>query len=193
MDRGAWWASVHGVAKSRTRLNDFTFHFHALEKEMATHSCVLAWRIPGMWEPGGLTSMRSYRVGHDWSNLAAAAAGFPVHGDSPKQNYWRGLPWPPPGDLPNPGIEPQSPILQADFLPAEPPWKPKNTEVGSLSLLQGIFPTQESNTGVLLCRWILYQLSSQGSPFDQVLSNKQILKSLISILDHTSFIITKKL
>ena len=67
MDRGAWWATVHGVAKSRTRLNDFTFtfHFHALEKAMATHSSVLAWRIPGTGEPGGLPSMGSHRVGHD--------------------------------------------------------------------------------------------------------------------------------
>ena len=72
MDGGAWWAAVHGVAKSRTRLSDFTltFHFHALEKEMATHSSVLAWRIPGMGEPGGLLSMGLHRVGHDWSNLA---------------------------------------------------------------------------------------------------------------------------
>ena len=76
MEGGAWWAAVHGVAKSRTRLSDFTFtfHFHALEKEMATHSCVLAWRIPGTGEPGRLPSMGSHRVGHDWSNLAAAAA-----------------------------------------------------------------------------------------------------------------------
>ena len=74
MDGGAWWAAVHGVIKSRARLSDFTFtfHFHALEKEMATHSSVLAWRIPGTGEPGGLPSLRSHRVGHDWSNLAAA-------------------------------------------------------------------------------------------------------------------------
>ena len=67
MDEGAWWATVHWVAKSRTRLSDFTFtfHFHALEKEMATHSSVLAWRIPGMAETGGLPSMGSHRVGHD--------------------------------------------------------------------------------------------------------------------------------
>ena len=76
MDGGAWWAAVHGVTKSRTQLSDFTFtfHFHALEKEMATHSSVLAWRIPGMGEPGGLPSMGSHRVRQDWSNLAAAAA-----------------------------------------------------------------------------------------------------------------------
>ena len=75
MDGGAWWAAVYGVAKSQTRLSDFTFtfHFHALEKEMATHSSVLAWRIPGMGEPGGLPSMGLHRVGHDWSDLAAAA------------------------------------------------------------------------------------------------------------------------
>ena len=67
MGGGAWKAAVHGVAKSRTRLSDFTFtfHFHALEKEMATHSSVLAWRIPGMGEPGGLLSMGLHRVGHD--------------------------------------------------------------------------------------------------------------------------------
>ena len=78
MDGGAWWAAVHGVAKSWTWLSDFpfTFHFHALEKEMATHSSVLAWRIPGMGEPGGLPSMGSHRVGHDWSDLAAAAAAM---------------------------------------------------------------------------------------------------------------------
>ena len=66
MDGGAWWAAVHGVAEGQTRLSDFTFtfHFHAL-KEMATHSSVLAWRIPGMGEPGGLPSMGSHRVGHD--------------------------------------------------------------------------------------------------------------------------------
>ena len=67
MDGGAWWAAVHGVAKSRTRLSDFTFTFHfpALEKEMATHSIVLAWRIPGTGEPGGQPSMGLHRVGHD--------------------------------------------------------------------------------------------------------------------------------
>ena len=67
MDRGAWWAAVHGIAKSRTRLSKFTFtfRFHPLEKEMAIHSSVLAWRIPGMGEPGGLLSMGWHRVGHD--------------------------------------------------------------------------------------------------------------------------------
>ena len=67
MDGGAWWAAVHGVAKSQTRLSDFTFrfHFHALEKEMAIHSSVFAWRIPGTGEPGGLPSIGLHRVGHD--------------------------------------------------------------------------------------------------------------------------------
>ena len=72
--------------------------------------------------------------------------------------YWSGWPFPFPGDLPNPGIKPRSPALQVDSLPAEPPRKPKNTGVGSLSLLQGIFLTQESN------QKILYQLSYQESP-----------------------------
>ena len=76
MDGGAWWAAVHGVAEGQTRLSDFTFtfHFHALEKEMTTHSSVLAWRIPGMGEPDGLPSMGSHRVGHYRSDAAAAAA-----------------------------------------------------------------------------------------------------------------------
>ena len=67
MDRGAWWASVHGVTKSRTLTERLHFHFslHALEKEMATHSSVLAWRIPRMGEPGGLSSLGSHRVGHE--------------------------------------------------------------------------------------------------------------------------------
>ena len=73
MDRGAWKAAVHEVARSWTWLSDFTFtfHFHALEKEMAAYSSVLAWRIPGTGEPGGLLSTGSHRVGHDWNDLAA--------------------------------------------------------------------------------------------------------------------------
>ena len=67
MDGGAWWATIHGISKSQTRLSNltFTFHFHALEKEVATHSSVLAWRIPGTGEPGGLPSMGSHRARHD--------------------------------------------------------------------------------------------------------------------------------
>ena len=76
MDGGAWWAAVHGVTKSRTRLSDFTFPFHfpALEKEMAPHSSVLAWRVLGVAEPGGLPSVGSHRVGQDGSDLAAAVS-----------------------------------------------------------------------------------------------------------------------
>ena len=76
MEEGAWYAEAHGFAKSQTWLSGFTFtfHFHTLEKEMTTHSCVLAWRIPGTGEPGGLQSMVSHRVRHDWSESAAAAA-----------------------------------------------------------------------------------------------------------------------
>ena len=69
MDGGAWWAAVHGVPRSQTRLSDFTFHFHALEKEMATYSSVLAWRIPGMGEPGGLPSMGSHGVAQSRTGL----------------------------------------------------------------------------------------------------------------------------
>ena len=86
MDGGAWWAAVHGVAESQTRLSyfTFTFHFHALEKEMATHSSVLAWRIPGMGEPGRLPSMGLHRVGHNCSDLAAAAAATATDSQVPK-------------------------------------------------------------------------------------------------------------
>ena len=95
MDGEAWWAAVHGVAKSRTQLSNFTFTFHfpALEKEMATLSSVLAWRIPGMGEPGGLPSMGSHRVGHDWSDLAAAAANTDSHLSPPDSNIVRQWDW----------------------------------------------------------------------------------------------------
>ena len=99
MDGGAWKAAVHGVAKSWTRPSDFTFsfHFHSLEKEMAPHSSVLAWRIPGMGEPSGLPSMGSHRVRHDWSNLAAAAAVISIHNllnKESKKCYFRNSFWP---------------------------------------------------------------------------------------------------
>ena len=76
MNGGAWWVAVHVVARSQTQLSDFTFifHFHALEKEMATHSSVLVWRVPEMGEPDGLPSVGSHRVRYNWSDLAAAAA-----------------------------------------------------------------------------------------------------------------------
>ena len=99
---------------------------------------------------------------------------FQLHGLSPtrllcpwgfsRQGYWSGLACPSPGDIPDPGIEPRSPIFQADSLPSEPPGKPKNTRVGSLSLLQWILPIQESHQGLLNCRQILYHMSYQGSP-----------------------------
>ena len=90
MDGKAWWAAVHGVEKSRTQLSNFTFtfHFHALEKEMATHSNVLAWRVPGSAEPDRLPSMGSHRVRHDWSDLAAAATTFMPLPWSPSKNIF---------------------------------------------------------------------------------------------------------
>ena len=103
MDGGAWWAAVHGVTTSWTWLSDFTFtfHLHTMEKTMATHSSVLARRIPGMAEPGGLPSMGSHSVGHDWSDLAAAAAvRFNRHRINASDIYVRlESPSPPPGIL----------------------------------------------------------------------------------------------
>ena len=92
-----------------------------------------------------------------------------------RQEYWSGLPCPLPGDLPNPRIKPRSPALQVDSLPSEPPGKPMNTRVGSLSLLQGIFPIQDQNWGLLYCRCILYQLSYQGSTILEAPSQMQVM------------------
>ena len=102
--------------------------------------------------------------------------GSSVHGDSPRQEYWSGLPYPTPGYLPNPGIEPKSPASQVDSLPSGPPVKPKNTGMGSLSLLQGIYPTQKSRQGLLHCRWILIY---QGSPWMSCLPQNSHLGILI--------------
>ena len=102
---------------------------------------------------------------------------------------WSGQPFPSPGDLPNPGIKPRSPALQADSLPTEPQGKHKNTGVGSLSLLQRIFPTQESNRGLLHCRWIVYQLNYQGNPIPTQRSYKflvQVISEYIMGLYHIS-------
>ena len=152
MDGGAWWAAVHGVARSRTRLSDFTFtfHFHALQKEMATHSSVLAWRIPGMGEPGGLPSMGSHRVGHDWSDLAAAAAAVQrlvVQSCLTLCNCM---------DCSLPGSSVHG-VLQARILE----W----VAILSHSFLQGIFLTKGSNPGLQDSRQILSQLSHHRSPF----------------------------
>ena len=89
--------------------------------------------------------------------------GSTVHGGFSRQECWSGLPCPPPGDLPNPEIEPKFPALQADSLLSEPPEKPKSIRVGSLSFLQGIFPNQELHHSLLHCRQILYQLSYKAS------------------------------
>ena len=95
----------------------------------------------------------------DYSLPGSSVLGFP------RQEYGSGLSLPSPGDLPDPGIKSRSPTLQVDSLLSEPPGKPKNTGVGSLSLLQGIFQTQELNQGLLHCKQILNQLSYQGSPY----------------------------
>ena len=103
-----------------------------------------------------------------------------------QQEYWSGLPCPPPGNLPNPGIKLRSPTLQAYSLPSEPPGKPMNVGVGSLSLLQGIFLTQESNWGLLQCRQIFCQLSYQGSPF-LTLHRAKLLKSVHTLVSISLF------
>ena len=102
----------------------------------------------------------------------------PMSMEFSRPEYWSGWWFPSPGNLPNLGIEPRSPTLQADSLSAEPPGKPKNTGVGSLSLFQQIFPTLESNRGLLYGRQILYQLSYQGSPHRESDTTEELLFSL---------------
>ena len=97
------------------------------------------------------------------NSMGCSPPGSSIHGDSPVIRILEWVAMLPSRDLPNPGIKPRSPALQADSLPSEPPGKPKNTGVGSLSLLQGFFLAQESNWGLWHCRWILYQLSYKGS------------------------------
>ena len=135
MDGGAWWAAVCGVATSQTWLSNFTFtvHFHALEKEMATHYSVLAWRIPGTAEPGGLPSTGLHRVRHDWSDLAAAAAAA---GKDYMNTFFLSLQLH--------GLEPAR-LLCSWNSPG------KNTGMGSRSLLQEVILTQELNPGLLHC------------------------------------------
>ena len=177
MDGGAWWASVHGVTGSQTRLSDFTFtfHFHALEKEMATHSSVLAWRIPWMEKPGRLPSMGSHRVGHDWSNLAAAAAaegafGFMGHQPGPPQlPQWESHSVPTPHYLPGPSRgtatcgsktefhrdsanrqshSPDTPWAQERWPPcSSPPATATHTAALRVLLLWGLFSSKEVQFG----------------------------------------------
>ena len=108
---------------------------------------------------GGLVSRSYQTLVTPWT----VACQAPLSMGFSRQEYWSGLPFPSPGDLPNPGMEPRSPLLQVDSLPAEPQGKPRNTGVGSLPLLQGLFLTQGLNRHPLYCRWILYQLSYQRS------------------------------
>ena len=111
------------------------------------------WKWQWCWKLKSLSYVQLFVT--TWT----VACQAPLCMEFSRQEYWCRLPYPPPGDLPNPGIEPTPPALQADSLPCEPPGKPKKTWVGSLSLLQGIFLTQGLTRGLLHCRWILYQLS----------------------------------
>ena len=119
-----------------------------------------------------------------FATLWTVACQAPLSMGLSRQEYWSGLPYLLPGDLPNPdrsGIEPRSLTLQTDSLPSEPPGKPMNTSVGSLSLLQQIFLTQEWNWGLLHCRQILYQLRYQGSPVQRKGAGNQVVWKVLSL------------
>ena len=120
--------------------------------------------------------------------LWPVACQVPLSMGFSRQEYWSRLPFPAPGDLPNPRIKPRSPTLHSDSLPDEPQGKPKNTGVGSLSLLQRIFLTQELNRDLMHCRWILYQLSYQGSPIKEVPPGKprNVIENQIQPLTQSS-------
>ena len=171
------WDLVFGVYAGGTRIK------RDAEKDLVGE----VWCLPCLWEsdsclwkmdwiemnPSGHGSGSLYLVNKAWSEvkwklLSRVQLCDPMDlirsMEFSKPEYWSGYPFPSPGDLPSPGIEPRSPTLQADSSPAEPQGKPKNTGVGSLSLLQLIFPPQESNWDLLHCRWILYQLNYEGSP-----------------------------
>ena len=154
---------------------------HALEKEMATHSSILAWKIPGTEEPGGWLPMGLHNVGHDWSNLAAAAAILCCGASS----------------LHCIESESESHSVLSDSLQPHRrycPWNSlgQNTGVGNLYLLQGIFPTQRSNPGLLHCRRILYHLSYQGRPINRMLSHIPGLQILDdSNVPHTKIVAMK--
>ena len=148
MDREAWRAAIHGVEKNQTRLSDWT---------------ELNWTDVS-WITSGKEKKKKRKVAQSCPTLCDPM-DHTIHGILQARilEYF-----PSPGDPPNPGIEPRSLTLQVDSLPANSQGKPKITGWGSLSLLQGIFPTQELNRGLLHCRWILYQLSYQGQSMQRV-------------------------
>ena len=152
MDRGAWWDTVHGVTKSRTWLKHLGTRAHTCicvpDSLRCTPETNTAWRIYWKWK--ALSCVRLFAT--PWTIQSMEFS---------RPEYWCGKLFPSPGDLPNQQIKPRSPALQADSLLAKPQGKPKNTVVGSLLLLQQIFPTQKSNQGLPHCRRILYQLSYQ--------------------------------
>ena len=117
-----------------------------------------------LWHPYIMLVLSNFSRVWLFATLWTVAHQAPLSVGFSRQEHWSGLPCPPLGDLSNPGIKTRSPALRVDSLLSEAPGKPKNTRVGSLSLLQGIFSTQGSNWDLLHCRWILYQLSYQGSP-----------------------------
>ena len=123
-------------------------------------SILYSWSSP--WDSESTSSSGSESESRSVVTNSLQPHGLSVEFSRPE--HWTRWPFPSPGDLPNPGIEPRPPTLLADSLPADPQGKPKNTGVGSISLLQGMFPTQELNWGLLHCRQILYQLSYQGIP-----------------------------
>jgi len=151
------------MQKTRVRSLDWE---DPLEEEMGAHSSVISWKIHG--EPGELQSIELQSKEGESESHSVVSNSLGPYGllqsmVFSRLEYWSGYPFSSPGNLLNPGIECRSLTLQADSLPAEPQEKSKNTGVGSLSLLQGILPTQEFNWGLPHCRWILHQLSYQGS------------------------------
>ena len=146
------WGSIPGLGRSPGEGNGYPFQYSCLENPLDGGACWAA-----VYEAAqSQTQLKQLSS----SSSSSIYLHFVESMEFSRPEYWSG-PFPSPGDLPNPGIEPRSPTLWADSLPAEPPGKPKNTRVGSLSLLQRIFPTQGSYPGLPHCKRILYQLSTR--------------------------------
>ena len=162
-------SSIHGTSQARIlECAAMLYSRGSFQPRDRTHASCTGRQILSHWATWEVPGWRccAWSLRHVWLFMTPwlQPARLLCPWGFSKQEYWSGLPCPTPGDLPDSGVEPRSPTLKADSLLIELPRKLKNTGVGSLSLLQGIFPTQESNQDLLYYRWILYQLRYQGSP-----------------------------
>ena len=179
------------------RILPFPFlHFrHKKPQVQFKHQWILFWTPPQMYLPIGNKLIHYENESESHSVMSGSLRPHRLYLQSMefcRPEHWSQQPFPSPGDPPNPGTEPRSPTLQVDSLPAEPQGKPKNTGVGSLSLLQWNFPNQELNQDLLHCRWILYQRSYQGSPNTLYPTPPPSVEQKLSSWTHVAFTLLQK-